>query len=1486
MQYLAPLVPDSPVQPAYAQVGSHPNLFVSAENPQYDNYFAGPQVIQVVVSDPSINRLDEHYGEPVVTIDGKRLRMAQATDGNWYGYFADRNQAIIASDTAPLQGKGMNFGALCGKGMIGGLDFTQAKGFAMARGNSSDGMGLSLTGTKVPVGPLTNTCASPYPGTGKLAEHVVRQAKPLNTNPSGYGAPQGLVNAWPVIQLYDFSLTSAVVVDYQASSGDQTVSLTFDRIPSSLISAFSAKKSYTNGDQALLSIDDPQLNIDPTDADSWTWGSSPKNNTLYYEAFDANGERDADGTAAMQNLAGNLTDMMFGHNGLLVVNPFSGGSLVLDFQSDGKQMLNNSKSARGDPTKMSTESLSPGSEPITFTEGGGVGSGIFVNWGPLLLSDVSISDTLNSRYSQAAFSYNGVQETINANPGQYTILFRSGGYTPPNTTSGISSYQMGTLSTERVHLLVQFSSIPSQAEIDSLARQGITLTQYVTGNAYIASSVGANVGALSYDQGIRWVGPLPVATKISPLLGTGNPKNFPSWAFAVPPNQLIKSITNRDVLLTIQLQRDADVGALAQEIANYGGTIRSEVPLIPAITASFHPTNLTTTVSNIAGLDGVQFVDLVDPPFVEQNDKARAGANIDYLQQQENAGNGVTGLLGDGVNVFLYDGGVVYHHPDFDNRISYIGGSCNETHATEVAGLLGGSGKNSNSPELCDPGNPGQSYCNGSYMEWEGMAPHVNIVSDGYDKLEFSPESNSCYPSLYNDENNFTNDYGSIYGRNIDLASMSIASDVEPACCLDNYTLSSRVIDNMTTGMVSGQDLPIFEAAGNYNPLSPTGFGTVDPPATAKNSIAVGALNAANFTVLDSSSFGPTHDGRIKPDITAPGCFVNSTGSTFISTDWDVGDGRADYESGCGTSEATPVAAGAAALLVEKWHELHGRSPALLPGTIKAIFVHTALDVGSPGPSYKYGWGVLDAKAAVKLVDDDAAMQQARLINVGSIAQGQTVAFGFDSNSSENVKATLVWDDPPPSPLANEALVNQLNLTLLSPNGTRILPYLLNPAEPEEAATRGNDTINNVLMAEGNASGGRWQAVVTGSQVTGGTQGFTLIISNDYKRQVGMSLTPQTYTGTGATTVNATIWDGDNGTRLAVSGGVAFSDGGDGGTFSSRGCHSQDGALVCLADYMPGGHGMAYLAANYTGDLVHSKFFMGSSSDRMEIVHRTANCTAVTSYSQLGALPQLQALAGTPNLVSSFLSGGAVKITGGDGRTQITNYVTLQDAPDNYGAAFDGITGQNITTVAFPDSYWGQGSSEGLGIFLQISHTGQTINSMRGASLGPDGVLVGISGAGPATVLANSAPIAIPDAVPTGVSSKARDPLNASTDSEPVPAPVLEFLNNDLELKNEEGGYLTNYYLIQTVPDLYTNMCDGISGQNVTTVAFEDRYGQQGNNGNPDVLLQFWHSSTRVNSLRGIQLGGNDIDVVVNGVDNGNLAKAGEIPVWPGQKGQ
>ncbi len=141
-------------------ISSNPNLYVSAENPLFKNYFAGPMVIEVIVIDPNIQRLDQAYGEPIVTVNGKRLRMAQGTDGNWYAYFADRNQAIAAANTVVLTGKGLNFGGFCDSSSSlspkSGVGYSETKGFTIARGgfgsiNDTNNGGLKITPSNLPM---------------------------------------------------------------------------------------------------------------------------------------------------------------------------------------------------------------------------------------------------------------------------------------------------------------------------------------------------------------------------------------------------------------------------------------------------------------------------------------------------------------------------------------------------------------------------------------------------------------------------------------------------------------------------------------------------------------------------------------------------------------------------------------------------------------------------------------------------------------------------------------------------------------------------------------------------------------------------------------------------------------------------------------------------------------------------------------------------------------------------------------------------------------------------------------------------------------------------------------------------------------------------------------------------------------------------------------------------------------------------------------
>lgn len=109
MTFLLSLV--SFVSVSYAQ--SNSNLYVSAENTLFQNYFAGPMVIEVIVDDSDISNLTGSVQEPIVTVGDKKLTMVQSDDGKWYGYFADKTQAQKADSLVRLPGYGLDFGEMC-----------------------------------------------------------------------------------------------------------------------------------------------------------------------------------------------------------------------------------------------------------------------------------------------------------------------------------------------------------------------------------------------------------------------------------------------------------------------------------------------------------------------------------------------------------------------------------------------------------------------------------------------------------------------------------------------------------------------------------------------------------------------------------------------------------------------------------------------------------------------------------------------------------------------------------------------------------------------------------------------------------------------------------------------------------------------------------------------------------------------------------------------------------------------------------------------------------------------------------------------------------------------------------------------------------------------------------------------------------------------------------------------------------------------------
>jgi len=328
------------------------NLFVSAENSQFDNYMSGPQVIEIVIIDSDINDTNESKGEPDVTINGKKIRMVQAVDGNWYGYFADVTQAITADATTTTANIGLDFGAFCDN-----TSDISAAGTPVVNVLQTDGIaigsvnGAALQGAAITPATLTSggaTCPFGY-GPGDT-QNVLRQEKQVNVNlgTGGVGGPDQIgqigvdVDIWPFIQLYNLSVGGNVEIIYHKGGGPQTTTLTFDTVE-----AFAGleldRTVYPQGSEVHVTITDLWLNIDPTDEDSWTFGTFGTASTNY-QVFDENGLNAGD---VPSNTGGNLLTAALGalmceDNCILLVNPDQQGQgNVITLQDTGDSVLTN-----------------------------------------------------------------------------------------------------------------------------------------------------------------------------------------------------------------------------------------------------------------------------------------------------------------------------------------------------------------------------------------------------------------------------------------------------------------------------------------------------------------------------------------------------------------------------------------------------------------------------------------------------------------------------------------------------------------------------------------------------------------------------------------------------------------------------------------------------------------------------------------------------------------------------------------------------------------------------------------------------------------------------------------------------------------------------------------------------------------------------------------------------------------------------------------
>ena len=603
----------------------------------------------------------------------------------------------------------------------------------------------------------------------------------------------------------------------------------------------------------------------------------------------------------------------------------------------------------------------------------------------------------------------------------------------------------------RAHVLIQLERIPTIKEKKELEAKGIRLLSYIPNKAWFASIAPDKLSEVAALSAVRAISEISHEDKISPHIIGGD---F-FW----------DRVKDGKADFIVEFFKDVSLKEAERVIEKHNVYVIGRVTSLNALVVT---ARIEQSV-DLALEESVKWIEQ-ELPLEALNNGTRTAIDVDTVQAPP------YNLDGTGIDVLVYDAGLVDDtHDDFGDRVTLGEDGFANDHATHVAGTVGGDGMLSG----------------GTYR---GMAPGVDIIS--YYVLEpcnWWLEPPEC---LYDDadqmedmDDNF-NEGITTYGVDIGTASVG----AQPArwgisCEFEgDYSPFAQLIDTI----IYNRSIPITWAAANERGYETCGitYNTISPTSTGKNAIIVGATNSNDDSMTDFSSWGPTDDGRIKPDVVAPGCQVGGDWGITSTVPVDT------YDSGCGTSMATPAVAGSVALMLEDWRDNHIDEPDPLPSTIKAILIQTAKDLGNTGPDYSHGYGKINVKNAIDLIRED--VNNNVILEDSIIEQDDKDYFAVDvPDGQSELKITLVWDDYPGDPAAANALVNDLDLIVKNPNGTRYYPWILNPSNPADPATRGEDHLNNVEQVYvDNPASGIWLIEISGNNVPEPVQEYSLVSNN------------------------------------------------------------------------------------------------------------------------------------------------------------------------------------------------------------------------------------------------------------------------------------------------------------------------------------------------------------------------------------------------------
>ena len=565
---------------------------------------------------------------------------------------------------------------------------------------------------------------------------------------------------------------------------------------------------------------------------------------------------------------------------------------------------------------------------------------------------------------------------------------------------------------------VQFYETPNQIVQDRFRLNNLQLLEYIPNKAYLFYFPETTSISFLKQDGVRSIVPVSGDNKLSFTLKNGP---YGDWA-----------TEGDNILVTLQHHKNVNTEYVINNLATQQISVKNQYRGSNNIDLSI-PNNCLEALSN---LPYVKWVELIVAPSVPDDTPGRSLHRASNLDTQTGIGRNYTGA---GIGVMCRDDGAVGPHIDFQGRITGIVNVNSGSHGDGVSGVMAGAGN-------LDPSN-------------RGTAAGANLL-------------------IVNYEANFLD---ALTVRNITDGTTQITNSSQSEGCNTGYTTTTQTVDQQIRD--NPTVLHVFSAGNSNNNDCGYGAGNQWGNITGGNKQGKNAIATANVffdgSLVNSSSRGPAHDGRIKPDIAANGGNQISTGPNNT------------YQTFGGTSGASPGIAGISAQLYELYGDLNGG--ALPPSAlIKAALLNTANPAGNGAPNYKFGWGIVNALRAGMLIEDGRYLSD-------NISQGgtnnHTISVPADTHQ---VRFMVYWSDPAASPGASPSLVNDLDMVVTDPSSGMHLPLVLDetpdPITLDLPAQPGVDRLNNVEQVRiHNPGAGGYNIEISGFNVPMGPQEYFIV---------------------------------------------------------------------------------------------------------------------------------------------------------------------------------------------------------------------------------------------------------------------------------------------------------------------------------------------------------------------------------------------------------